>query len=280
MWLELIREQPSLAAVLLDCVRSELTPEFSRAQLESGDLSEHAPAAYHADAVVTLGDEDPALAVIVEVQLRADRRKQLSWPAYLATARARLDCPTVLLAICPDAAVARWARQPIRLGHPGLVLTPLVLGPEQVPVLTGEACGIPELAVVSAAVHGAGPDGAKVFATLLDSVAKIEPEQAQGYIDEVLAVLPETARSILEAMVKTRDREYKSEFARGYFREGEAKGEARGEVRMILAVLAARGVAVPEEARARIDECADLEQLEAWGRRAATAETIEEIFGS
>jgi hypothetical protein len=78
MWLELIRVHPALAAVLLDCVRSGLVPDFSRAQLESGDLSEHAPAAYHADAVVTLGDDDPALAVIVEVQLRPDRRKHLS----------------------------------------------------------------------------------------------------------------------------------------------------------------------------------------------------------
>ncbi|MGH3373669.1 MAG: hypothetical protein ACRDP6_02910 [Actinoallomurus sp.] len=281
--MELIREQPSLAAVLLDCVRSELTPDFSRAQLESGDLSENKPAAYYADAVVTLGDEDPALAVIIEVQLRPDRRKHLSWPAYLATARARLDCPAVLLAICPDAAVARWARQPIRLGHPGLVLTPLVLGPEQVPVLTGEACALPELAVVSAAVHGAGSDGPKIFATMLESLGKIEPEQAQGYIDEVLAVLPEAARSILEAMVKTRDREYKSDFARGYYREGKAEGKAEGEVkgeaRMLFALLAARGVTVPEDARARIDECTDPEQLVAWGLRAATAEVIEDVFG-
>src|SRR5262249_7648196 len=135
MWLELLRERPALAAELLDRVRSGLVPAFSRAQLESGDLSEHTPAAYHADALVTLGDQEPALAVIVEVQLRPDRRKHLSWPAYLVTARARLGCPAVLLVICPEYGVAAWARRSIPLGHPGLVLTPLVLGPEEVPVL-------------------------------------------------------------------------------------------------------------------------------------------------
>ena len=40
--------------------------------------------------------------------------------------------------------------------------------------------------MVSAAVHGAGPKGAKTFAALLDQLATIEPEQRAGYIDEVL----------------------------------------------------------------------------------------------
>jgi hypothetical protein len=138
------------------------------------------------------------------VQLRPDRRKHLSWPAYLATARARLGCPAMLLVICPESRVAAWARQSISLGHPGLVLTPLVLGPEEVPVLTAPEANTaaPELAVVSAVVHGAGPDGAKVLATMLDTFEKIEPELAQGYIDEVLAVLPEAARDLLEAMMR------------------------------------------------------------------------------
>jgi hypothetical protein len=38
--------------------------------------------------------------------------------------------------ICPESRAAAWARRPISLGHPGLVLTPLVLGPDEVPVLT------------------------------------------------------------------------------------------------------------------------------------------------
>ena len=271
MWLELLRERPALAADLLECVRSDLVPTFSQARLESGDLSEHTPAAYHADALVTFSGEQRALAVVVEVQLRPDRRKHLSWPAYLATARARLGCPVMLLVICPEGGVAAWARRPISLGHPGLVLTPLVLGPEEVPVLTvAEEAFAPELAVVSAAVHGAGPEGAKVFTAMLESFEKIEPEQARGYIDEVLAVLPETARELLEAIMKTRDREYKSDFARGYYGQGEANA--------ILVVLATRGIQVPEEVRVRISECTDLALLESWLRRAVTAASADELF--
>jgi hypothetical protein len=103
----------------------------------------------------------------------------------------------------------------------------------------------------------------------------LEPEQARGYIDEVLAVLPKAALGILEAMVKTRAREYKSDFARGYFNDGEVKGE----VKAIFAVLSARGIEVPEDVRARISECADLDQLEIWVRRAATAESVHDLFG-
>jgi hypothetical protein len=201
MWLELLRERPALAADLVDCVRSGLVPAFSHGRLESGDLSEHAPAAYHADALVTFGGEERA----------------------------------------------SWARRPIPLGHPGLVLTPLVLGPEEVPVLTyADTDNVaPEIAVMSAVVHGAGPDGPKVLAAMVESVEKIESEQARGHIDEVLAVLPEAARDLLETILKTRAREYKSDFARRYYGQGKAEGKAGA----VLDVLSARGIDVPEQAR-------------------------------
>jgi hypothetical protein len=281
MCLELIRQAPRLAAGLLDCVQPDLVPDVGGVRLESGDLSEHAPVSYRADAVVTFGDENPALAVIVEVQLRRDRRKHLSWPAYVAMARARLGCPVILLAVCTRAHVARWARKPIKIGHPGFVLTPLVLGPEELPVYTdgGTEGVMPELLVLSAAVHGAGPDGPKIFAAMLDALRKIESEQARGYIDEVLAVLPDTARCILETLVRTKDGEYKSDFARGYFSEGRSEGKAEGKAEMILAVLGARGILVPDDVRSRLVEATDLEQLEDWGRRAATADSIEDVFG-
>jgi hypothetical protein len=272
----MVRDRPELAADLLRCVRSGLVPSFSQARLESGDLSEHRPVAYHADAVVTLRDDDKALAVIVEVQAKHDSRKHMSWPAYVANARARLRCPVILLVICPKKGVARWARRPIPLGHPGLVLTPLVLGPEEVPVLTGADLGnvAPEITVLSAMVHGAGPDGPKVLSAMLDEVQKVEPKQAQVYIDEVFAVLPQATQELLEALMETKNREYKSNFARRYFGEGKAEGKAEA----VLAILAARGIDVTEQARGRISGCTDLAQLESWVRRAAVARSVDELF--
>jgi hypothetical protein len=49
-------------------------------------------------------------------------------------------------------------------------------------------------------------------------------------------------------------------------------------VRALLAILNARGIPVPDDARARITGCTDLDQLETWVRRAATATTIQDLF--
>ena len=60
--------------------------------------------------------------------------------------------------------------------------------------------------------------------------------------------------------------------------EGEAQGRAEGEAAMLLRVLAARGFAVPDDVRQRVQSCTDLAQLEAWGDRAVTARSLKEIF--
>jgi hypothetical protein len=43
-------------------------------------------------------------------------------------------------------------------------------------------------------------------------------------------------------------------------------------------VLKARGIEVPEEARAQITGCTDADQLKVWVQRAATAESIEDVL--
>ena len=72
--------------------------------------------------------------------------------------------------------------------------------------------------------------------------------------------------------------EYQSSFAKKYVAEGEARGEARGKARAVIAVLDARGIAVSDEARARIKACSDPSQLDGWVRLAVTAGSAEELF--
>ena len=75
---------------------------------------------------------------------------------------------------------------------------------------------------------------------------------------------------------------YQSDFARTYYgqglSEGEARGEARGEAKSLLMVLTARGLDVNEDIRARITSCTDTEQLATWLRRAATADSVEDVL--
>ena len=58
-----------------------------------------------------------------------------------------------------------------------------------------------------------------------------------------------------------------------------ARGEARGEANALLAVLTARGIAVPADIRTRITSCTDTEQLADWLVKAATATTATQVFG-
>ena len=73
--------------------------------------------------------------------------------------------------------------------------------------------------------------------------------------------------------------EYKSDFARKYVAEGKEEGKAEEAGKAVLLVLEARGIAVPEEVRARISGCDDVSLLETWVRRAATVDSIDELFG-
>src|SRR5262249_8340101 len=58
---------------------------------------------------------------------------------------------------------------------------------------------------------------------------------------------------------------------------GEVKGEVKAKVGAILAVLAARGIAVSGGARARIEACKDVQMLDRWIGRAATMASAEDV---
>jgi len=64
--------------------------------------------------------------------------------------------------------------------------------------------------------------------------------------------------------------------------QSEQRGERRGELRArrttLRSVVAARGFALTAVQEARVDGCDDATQLDAWVRRAVTAESVEEAF--
>ncbi|MGQ0779348.1 MAG: hypothetical protein ACT4NY_33865, partial [Pseudonocardiales bacterium] len=283
---EMFRHRPSLAVELLAGVLGVDVPGYERVRVDPGECTDLTPTEYRADTVVVLlsAAGRPVLAVVVEVQLGRDGDKRWSWPVYLATLRARLRCPAVLLVVCVDAATASWCASPIELGHPGLRLVPLVLGPDRVPVVTevADAVRAPELAVLSAMAHGGRPEGSWVLNALLGALEAVDEQRATLYSDVVLAALPVAARRYLEALMISRTHEYQSEFVRRYVfqgrTEGRTEGRAEGEATALLTVLHARGIDVPEDARTRIIECSDLEQLDAWVRRAVTAGSVDDLF--
>ena len=233
----MFRNRPSLAPELLAEALALDVPTYHQARIEATDSTDINPTEYRADAVITLVASDaPLLAVVVEAQLGRDKTKRWSWPVYLTTLRSRLRCPTVLLVVCVDDATAAWCGAPIALGHPGWVLTPLALGPRQVPHVTDpeQAKEALELAALSAIAHGGRPTGTATLSAFAQAVAVIDEDRTTLYADVVLAALPVAAREYLEALMTTRTREYQSDFARRYVAEGRALGKAVGESTALL----------------------------------------------
>ena len=76
---------------------------------------------------------------------------------------------------------------------------------------------------------------------------------------------------------------YRSDFARFHYAKGYevglAKAKAESWVGAILIVLPARGIAVTPDQESRIRQCTDLDQLDEWLQRAATADSADQVFG-
>jgi len=146
----------------------------------------------------------------------------------------------------------------------------------------------PEVAVLSAMAHGERQEG--VFDALLAALEVVDHDHGKLYADFVLTALPAAVRAYLEDLMTTATHRYQSDFARRYYAEGaaegraegraegQAEGQAEGEARAVLAVLDARGIEVPDPVREDITSCTDLDQLDTWIRRAATANKVQELF--
>ena len=273
----LFRSRPDLVPSLLRDALSVELPAYEEVRVESSDLTQTAPTAYHADLVVLLVNDKPVFGVVLEVQLARKERKRFTWPMYVAGIRARLECNACLLAVAPTAEVARWAAEPIQLG-PGGMMQPLVLGPESVPVVTDAdaARQLPELAVLSAVAHAKGDPALASEIALAAILASLDlpDERALLYSDWIRSALSEAARTALEELMDLRNYEFQSDFARKYVAQGRAAGKAED----ILTILEERGIPIQTDERERILGTTELEVLNAWVRRAVTVSSAEDLF--
>ena len=291
MLVEMFRDRPVLAAELLAGPLGIKVPTFQEAHVSPSELNDVTPTEYRADLVISLTDGGTVvLAVVLEAQLRKDDRKRRSWPAYVSTLYARLGCPVALLVMSPSPRVAKWCAEPIPVGEPNFVLTPLAMGPRQIPAVTDPvlAAKNPELAVLSTMAHGnKSTDRESIFKVFWAAMNALDPVHADLYADVVLARMSVATRKYLEVLMTSAPYKYESDFARRYYGQGEAQGRTEGKAEgrtegraeAVLAVLDARRVALPAEMRDQISRCTDVEQLDVWIRRAATATTSDELFG-
>jgi hypothetical protein len=245
---------------------------------------------YHGDATT------PFHALVIEVQLNRDEDKRYTWVAYQAGQYCRLRVPTHLVVITNDRALARWAAEPISSGQTRL--TPIVLGPGDVPAITDpeEAKRSLVRAFISGIVHGKSMTAVRIGLALAHALDASHEDELASHWDTFLAALSEPVRRELEMQLEQHYRLPRSDWGRKFFDDGEAKGRADGEAKgradgelvghvrgrasAILVLLEARGLRVSADLRQRVMSCTDLLLLDGWLRGAATACSIEEVFGA
>jgi hypothetical protein len=290
--LQICDHHPRVIASLLEQLTIDPLPEFDELRMDPADFTQTVAKEYRADrALVFLRNNQPVLAVIIEVQRRRDERKRRAWPLYTAALYGKLGCPTYLLVIALNPATARWAKQPISEFQPGSHFAPLVVSQEVVPKLRSlemAQSNVP-LALLSALLHASENDGEQVayyaVRALYESSAPSERLDASIWMLRLLGgivsaekfrqierlIMIEPRTRIVPTLEKWRDR---------YLKPAHSRGVAEGAAKALLRFIEGRGLHITGTARQRILSCTSPSQLEAWITRAATARTVAEILSA
>ena len=290
----LFRERPELAPTLLRDALGARLPDYDAVTLGTEAVPAFNASPLACDAMLQLTHEGRATgAVLVEVQLRVDARKLLSWPIYVTTLRRALGVPVRLLVITPSRSVARWASRPIELSGHGSRLLVDVLGPDAIPEITraDDAASSLELAVLSALAHARGAHGAAIVTAAHDAILALDAPHGLAYLSLIWSRSRGVVRAALEALMHIDPRKLKDPLSNRIRAEGRAEGEAKGKAegraegeaagkaQAALTVLEARGIAASDAVAARVRACRDLAELDRWVRRAATVARAEDVFG-
>ncbi|HEX3964302.1 MAG TPA: hypothetical protein VHZ03_47920 [Trebonia sp.] len=269
-----------------------LMPEPSDVQVLTVDLTETRPLERRADSVllVQFNDGKPAkqCILLVESQTESDEVRRRRWPYYIAFLQDKYECPVLLLVVCSKQETTEWARKPITIGLAGLTcmrVTPLVLGPDNVPAVTSlaEAADDIPFAVFSALTHSRGPEAHAILEALAAALDTIDTETADFLVEFTEAGLGNTpGQRIWKVLMATVTYPYVSELrSKGREegrQEGRQEGRAQGQAQSILQVLDRRGIAVDDGSRERIESCIDADTLSTWLDRALTATKATDLF--
>jgi hypothetical protein len=280
---EMFRENPSLALLLLEQILHLPIPEHTSVTVVESALDQLVPIEFRADLVIEVKHGDQVVfAIVLEVQLGEDPDKQSTWPVYLAVTRARRrGCPTCVLVVTPHAKVAAWAAKPIELGLPGDTILPRVLGPPELPLVTDleEARRQPEIAVLSAMAHGNEPGGLEVVLTAIEALTGFDETRAPVYRTLIYGALSEALRRQVDEMDLERVGPFEEPpFVLKLMAKGRAQGRTEGLKAALFKLIAHAGFTLGEAERAQIDECTDPVVLDRWLDNAIGAKTTADLF--
>jgi hypothetical protein len=292
---ELLQNEPLLVLDLLARAgievppRSAVTAFVADSNLTDRDSGRHPKQvqSLFSDNVFIFRTGQRKFAVIAEAQTTSPgKSRALSWPAYVANARRRHRCATLLLIFATTSAAARGSARPIRTGHPGWDLAPLITGIGHTPLTAPGARFAAELVLLNIITGDLPLDTHEKRMLAVTAIRFARPERFERYTRYIRALAPPSAREHLEALMKT---ELKDAFVDGLLdqgraqgrvqgqAEGRAQGEAEGRAEMLLQLLGAR-FKLTGSIRDRVKACTDTTQIGTWFDRAITANSLDEVF--
>ncbi|MEU6505580.1 hypothetical protein [Streptomyces sp. NPDC046942] len=287
---QIFQKDPTLLTKALQKVLHVPFPEPREFAALNVDLTEIEPIERRVDTLLRAETDEGTYLLVVESQGKVDDRKRGSWPYYLSYLYEKYRCEPVLIVITQSSHTERWASRPIRLGFPGwesLTVRPLVLGPDNVPVIADEKEAerdVP-LAVLSAMTHGRGPQAPAILESLASALRTIDPDSAAVFVQFVDSCLADPqAKQMWRDMMTAIQYFWRHPLAEQVREEGREEGREQGRIedrrQMILRILEWRSVPATDATRERVESCTDLDQLEVWAQRAVHATDASELFGS
>jgi hypothetical protein len=232
--------------------------------------------------------------VVIEIQMRHDELKLISWVIYRAGVRSRHRCRAWTLVLSPEPDVRRRARE---MFEHEPELCPLIVEPDLIPKIIdfSQARHQPELTLLSAVMHARSDIAVACGRAALVALLAVPPELRQCYLDMLSATLTEEQMSEAAKQVPPEVEIELSPLELGSYaytrgvREGREAGVQEGreegvqEGREVLlttlhATLVSRGIELDQLSHARVEQCQDLGQLSRWLVRAATANCAADLF--
>ncbi|MFE6164725.1 hypothetical protein ACFQ7F_38110 [Streptomyces sp. NPDC056486] len=289
----IFQERPEILVPIFEILGIPL-PEKAAVDVITPDTTENRPLERRVDSVLRIqpSDGDDFL-LAIEAQGRREKEKESSWPYYIAYLRAKYDLPVLLLVVCWSRSTAKWATGPFTCGARGWTAQstrPLVVGPDNVPVITEQRAVEENLAMASfsALTHSRGPEVMAILEPLARVVQGSDTKAVKYFGDLIEVCLGETPagenwRELMGFVTyfpgrgTVRETAYLEGKAEG-IAEGVAEGIAEERVVTILRILEQRHVPLPDDARERITTCTDLETLARWRDRAITVTDADALF--
>lgn len=278
---ELLRNNPKLGLALIYWTFP--IPRGVQARMGDSNLSTVVPLLkeLRGDAVVVLETEegDWKRVVVIEPQTSPPKPwKRRSLAAYVAVAGVIHDCDSTLLMICYDRATAEECRKTIQNGHPRFDITPYVIFGYRTPDPFDPRLSFAkdELVVLACFTKALNLEDPDVLDEVYKCISSLDEQRKSTYIYFVMVAAPEAARRALEEKMAIDP--YADPFIASWVSRGAAKGEIGEAKKLLLRVLEARQLGDSGLVWDVVGSCRDVELIELWIERAATADSIDTVF--